>query len=153
MNEEIKDKKTTFDTASLHMAIQSSLFSDELQSNFSELLATDVTNAKFCFQLAEDLYLVISQNQSRVRGEYFSAYRQGSVRHQIIEEKLNNSIENLSKGNVDDGKKLLAKTISLLSSYNRSTLLFTSKIPELDVLNKIYNNLNNGVDKNTQMKM
>lgn len=152
VNEEIKQLKKEYDKRTLEVAINTSTFKAETRSNFLHQLETNIDSLKICFELSVKMQNLIVENRTRVSGEYFSFYRQGVIRHQLLEKKLNGIIEALSHGNLTGATKLIEETVTDLETF-KSSLFLSKKIPELAALVAIQKSLRGVVDACQQMEI
>lgn len=151
VNQEIKLQKKEFDKENLQASIAHSNLPTEVQENFIKLIK-DIDNAQSCFNLAIQLQNLIVTNQTRISGEYFSYYREGSTRHKILENNLNEIIEQLSLGNLSAAVDRIETTKKELGEF-KSLLFHSPVIPELDSLIAIQESINKVIDTNKQMKL
>lgn len=127
----------------LQLAIRSSKHNGGIKLNFISILTKDVNQTKWCFELAEEIRNIINDNKARTAQEYLSAYRDGAKRHNILETKLNEVIETLSQGNLNHAKDLINDTIHQLR-VSQANMLFTSPVPEIEILSKLYSHIAQG---------
>lgn len=127
----------------LRSSIRSSKHKPTIKYNFISMSSKDVNQTKWCFELAEKLKDIITNNKTRIDQEWFSANRDGSKRHQILEKNLNIVIETLSYGNLNHAKDLIMETIQQLR-ISQSTVFFQSAVPEIEVLNKLFDHVKRG---------
>jgi len=140
---EALELQTKAQVETLRSTIRSSNHKGEIKLNFISSLSKDVNQTRWCFDTAEILITIIADNKARVEQEYFSSFRDGSKRHDILENKLNEVICTLSHGNLNHAKNLINETIQQLDS-SQAYALFTSSLPEVEALKKLHTRLIRG---------
>lgn len=87
----------------------------------------------------------MTQNDARVKSEYFSFFRQGAQRQVILNKNLGEAIMELSKGNKQQAKEIIDATLSSLKDFKS-----TDK-PELKSLQNFYDLMESQVITEPQM--
>lgn len=145
VKEELGSLKKDFDKKSIPQLITHSKLSVDSRKNLSELAQKDPYHAADCLRLAEKLQQIMTQNDTRVKSEYFSFFREGAQRQVILNKNLNDAIIELSKGNKQQAKAIIETTLNALKDFK------SNDKPELKSLQSFYDLMESQVITEQQM--
>lgn len=145
VKEELESLKKDFDKQSIPQLINRSKLSVDARNNLLELAQNDMHHAADCLRLAEKLQQIITTNDSRVKSEFFSFFRQGAQRHVLLNNNLNAAIMELSKGNKPQVKTIIETTLQALKDFK------SAQKPELKSLQSFYDLMESQIITEQQM--
>ena len=126
---------------------EDSTLPENIKRNLMSIPKAKLNTTNFCYNKVKELFNIINKNEDRVSKEYFPSMRDGSKRHEILKEMLNEAIYSLSKGHLHQAIERIEATIDRLSEFENYKVCRKKKLPEVEELRQFISKIHQEIDQ------